>query len=86
LNPYTLEVHPPLQLLLIYAACDYITVHVPLTPDTKEMICADSIAKMKDGVRILNFARGDLVNSSDILSALKSGRPRLTPQTSRATT
>jgi Phosphoglycerate dehydrogenase and related dehydrogenases len=58
----------------IYAACDYITVHVPLTPDTKSMICADSIAKMKDEVRILNFARGDLVNSSDILGALKSGK------------
>jgi Phosphoglycerate dehydrogenase and related dehydrogenases len=58
----------------IYAACDYITVHVPLTPDTKNMICAESIAKMKDGVRILNFARGELVNSADILTALDSGK------------
>ena len=47
----------------IYANCDYITLHVPLTPDTKEMINAESIAKMQDHVRILNFARGDLVNS-----------------------
>ncbi len=58
----------------VYAACDYITVHVPLTPDTKEMINAESIAKMKDDVRILNFARGDLVNSADIISALNSGK------------
>lgn len=58
----------------VYAASDYITVHVPLTPDTKNMINAESIAKMKDEVRILNFARGDLVNSADIISALSSGK------------
>nr|WP_319489099.1 phosphoglycerate dehydrogenase [uncultured Caproiciproducens sp.] len=58
----------------IYASCDYITVHVPLTPDTKGMINADSIAKMKDNVRILNFARGDLVVSADVISALQSGK------------
>ncbi|MFR2563197.1 MAG: NAD(P)-dependent oxidoreductase, partial [Anaeromassilibacillus sp.] len=58
----------------IYANCDYITLHVPLTPDTKEMINAESIAKMQDHVRILNFARGDLVNSADILKALADGK------------
>ena len=58
----------------IYAKCDYITVHVPLTPDTKEMINAETIAKMKDGVRILNFARGDLVSTPDIKAALASGK------------
>lgn len=58
----------------IYAACDYITVHVPLTPDTKDMINAQSIEKMKDEVRILNFARGDLVNSADLLCALGTGK------------
>jgi D-3-phosphoglycerate dehydrogenase len=58
----------------IYAACDYITVHVPLTPDTKGMINADTIATMKDGVRILNFARGDLVNSADLIQALGTGK------------
>ena len=58
----------------IYANCDYITLHVPLTPDTKEMINAESIAKMQDHVRILNFARGDLVNSGDILKALADGK------------
>lgn len=58
----------------IFSACDYITVHVPLTPDTKYMIDAQSIAKMKDDVRILNFARGELVNSADIVAALAGGK------------
>ncbi len=58
----------------IYSDCDYISVHVPLTPDTKNMINEQSIAKMKAGVRILNFARGDLVNSADIIEALGNGK------------
>lgn len=58
----------------IYAACDYITIHVPLTPDTKGMINAESTAKMKDSVRILNFARGDLIVSKDVLAAVQSGK------------
>lgn len=58
----------------IFADCDYITVHVPLTPDTKELVNAASIAKMKDGVRILNFARDALVNSKDVLSGINSGK------------
>lgn len=58
----------------IFAECDYITIHVPLTPDTKDIICKDSISKMKDNVRILNFSRADLVNSQDVLKALKDGK------------
>lgn len=58
----------------IFPIADYVTVHVPLTPETKEMICAENINKMKDTVRILNFARGDLANSADIVSALEDGR------------
>ncbi|MBQ2390054.1 MAG: phosphoglycerate dehydrogenase [Clostridia bacterium] len=58
----------------IFAECDYITVHVPLTPDTKGFINNDSIATMKDGVRILNFARGDLVDSNAIIDALANGK------------
>ena len=58
----------------VFPQADYITVHVPLTPDTKEMICAENIAKMKDTVRVLNFARGDLANSQDIISALEDGK------------
>ncbi len=53
---------------------DYVTIHVPLLPDTKDMIDAEAIAKMKDGVRILNFSRDGLVNSADVLAAIKSGK------------
>ena len=58
----------------IYANCDYISVHVPSTPDTKGMINASSIAKMKDDVRIINLARADLVNNADIKAALEAGK------------
>ena len=58
----------------IFKAGDYITLHVPATAETKGLINADSIAKMKDGVRIVNFARGELVNSDDLIAALKSGK------------
>lgn len=63
-----------LTLEEIYASCDYISLHVPLTPDTKEMINAATIAQMKEHVRILNFARGDLVNNTDLLKALADGK------------
>ena len=58
----------------IFAECDYITVHVPLTDTTKNLINADSIAKMKNGVRILNFSRAALVDSAAIKAALESGK------------
>lgn len=58
----------------IYAECDYITLHVPLTPDTEELINEETIHSMKNGVRILNFARGDLVKNSAVINALDSGR------------
>ena len=58
----------------IFENCDDITIHVPLTPETKGFINAETIATMRDGVRILNFARGDLVHSTDILAALENGK------------
>lgn len=58
----------------IFEKADYITLHVPATPQTKNMICAESIAKMKDGVRIINLARADLVNAADLKAALASGK------------
>lgn len=58
----------------IYAVADYITLHVPSTPSTKGMINKETIAKMKDGVRIINLARADLVNTADIKEALESGK------------
>lgn len=57
----------------IYEICDYITLHVPATPETKGMINAETIATMKKNVRILNFARGDLVNDKDVIDALANG-------------
>lgn len=58
----------------IFANCDYITIHVPLNDDTKNTVNAETIAKMKDGVRILNFARGGLVDSDAIIKALGDGK------------
>lgn len=58
----------------IFPVADYVTVHVPLTPDTKYMINKETIDTMKNTVRILNFARGDLANSADIIDALDDGR------------
>lgn len=58
----------------IYESCDYISVHVPLTADTRGLIGAEAIAAMKDGVRLLNFARGELVDTPAVLSALDSGK------------
>ncbi|MCM1054016.1 MAG: 3-phosphoglycerate dehydrogenase family protein [Bacteroides sp.] len=57
----------------IFESCDYISLHVPLTADTKGMINAEAIASMKKNVRILNFARGDLVEDAAIIEALKNG-------------
>ena len=58
----------------IYAAADYISLHVPSTATTRGMINKETIAKMKDGVRIINLARADLVNSADMAEALESGK------------
>lgn len=58
----------------IFAKSDYITIHVPLMPDTKNLVNKDTIAQMKDNVRILNFARGGLVNNEDIIQAVKDGK------------
>ncbi len=58
----------------IFSSCDYITLHVPLTDATRGVINTISIAKMKDNVRILNFARGELVETNDIIKALSDGK------------
>lgn len=58
----------------IYKTSDYITIHAPSTKDTKNMINAEAISKMKDGVKIINLARADLVNAADIVAALESGK------------
>ncbi len=58
----------------IYENCDFISVHVPLTDETKGFINRTSIALMKDGVRILNLSRGGLVDDDDLKEALDSGK------------
>lgn len=58
----------------IFAECDVITLHVPLLDETRGIINKDSIATMKDGVMILNFARGELINTADVIAALESGK------------
>ena len=58
----------------VYAAADFLTLHLPLTDETRESLNANAFAKMRDGVRIVNAARGALVDEGDLLAALKSGR------------
>ncbi|MCQ2417024.1 MAG: phosphoglycerate dehydrogenase [Oscillospiraceae bacterium] len=75
-----LNLSPAIQLVKtreeIFKNCDFISVHTPLTPDTKQMINAETIAMMKDGVVILNFARDALVDDDAMEAALKSGKVR----------
>jgi len=58
----------------LLSQADYITINVPQTPETKGYINKERIALMKDGVKVLNFARGGLVNNADIAEALESGK------------
>jgi D-3-phosphoglycerate dehydrogenase len=58
----------------IFAASDYISLHTNLTPETRDLVRAETIAKMKKGVLILNCARGEIVNTADIAAALQSGQ------------
>ncbi len=68
------SIHHAATLEEIYTECDYITVHVPLNDGTRGMIGKDTIAMMKDGVRILNFARGELVDGEAMRTALADGK------------
>ncbi len=58
----------------VFAKADYLTLHVPATKDTKGMINANTLAIMKDGVRVINLARADLVNNADIKAAIENGK------------
>ncbi len=58
----------------IYKSCDYISIHVPYTPDTKNTIDSEQIAMMKDGVRLINLARGELINSEAVVKAIADGK------------
>ena len=67
-------VHHVTVLTAIYKNCDYITIHVPQTADTKGMLNAAAFDQMKTGVRVINLARGGLVADEDMIAALKSGK------------
>lgn len=58
----------------IYQHCDYITIHVPLNEDTRNMINANTIKQMKDGVHLLNFARGGLIDDTSVVEAMQQGK------------
>ncbi|NMD70968.1 phosphoglycerate dehydrogenase [Bacillus sp. DNRA2] len=68
------NVQRAMTLEQLFANSDYITVHVPLTNDTKGMFNKDTFAIMKDGVTILNFSRGELANEIDMAVALEDGK------------
>ena len=68
------HVHVVKNVEELYKVSDYITIHVPYTNDTKDFINEEAISKMKGQVRILNLARGGLVNDDDMIAALESGR------------
>ena len=68
------NVERALTIEQLFASCDYITVHVPLTDQTREMFNKESFSIMKQGVHILNFSRGELVNENEMAIALESGK------------
>ncbi len=76
-DPFVDETDLDVRLVSLDELCtrsDYITVHVPLVPETKHMINADSFSKMKEGVFIINCARGGVVDEKALLDALKEGK------------
>jgi len=68
----------PLDQLL--AECDFISLHTAVSPQTRDMINAASIAKMKKGVRIVNAARGELINEADLARPSRAARCRRRPR------
>ena len=68
------HVHVVKDVAELYRVSDYVTIHVPYTPDTRHTINADTIAQMKDGVRVVNLARGELVDDAAMMAALESGK------------
>ncbi|HZS46431.1 MAG TPA: phosphoglycerate dehydrogenase [Blastocatellia bacterium] len=64
----------PVSLDDLYARSDFITIHTPMTAETKGMVNRDAFAKMRDGVRVINCARGGLIDEEDLLAALNTGK------------
>ncbi len=70
----TRNLHRVESVKTIYEECDYITYHVPLNDSTRRYINKEVFAQMKDGVRLFNFSRGEIVNEDDLEEALNSGK------------
>ena len=68
------QINPVASVEEIYKTCDYISIHIPAIDKTKDFLNKDAFAQMKDGVKVINFARGSLVNDKDMLEALESGK------------
>ena len=68
------SVHHAETLKEIFTECDYLTVHVPLTPETKNSVDREALSMMKEGARLYNFARDGLVDNDAVLEALASGK------------
>lgn len=64
----------------LYAQSDFITLHTPMNPATKNLINKDTLAKCKDGVFIINAARGGIVHEADVLAGLNVGRGSMMPR------
>lgn len=58
----------------VFTRCDFLTIHLPRSPETEGLVNADSIAKMRDGVRILNVARGGIVDEAALAEAIREGK------------
>ncbi len=76
--PHALNLTPGVEIVdtleALYAKVDYISLHLPMNPQTKGTINAEAFAAMKDGVRIVNLARGELVDTAALREALASGK------------
>jgi D-3-phosphoglycerate dehydrogenase len=70
----TRNLHRVENVKTIFEECDYITYHVPLNDSTRRYVNKDVFAQMKDGVRLFNFSRGEIVNEDDLEEALNSGK------------
>ena len=68
------HVHGVKDIAELYKVSDYITIHVPYMDETRHTIDADALAAMKDGVRVINLARGELVDDDAMIAALESGK------------
>ena len=64
----------PVSLDELLAQSDVVSLHLPSTPETKGLFCAETFAKMKDGAYLVNTARGSLIKEADLIDALNSGK------------